>query len=66
LKFLGRNSYKWWQKKTNIEFIIFSIMLLIWFVIGFELGNIIFPNTDTKKIVEVCVLLKRKNFQLSV
>ena len=60
LKFSGRNSYKWWQKKTSIKFIIVSIMLLIWFMIVVELGYSIFANIDEKNLTEVCIYLQEK------
>jgi hypothetical protein len=60
LKFSGRNSYKWWQKKTGIKCIIVSIMFLIWFVIIVELGYSIFGNTDVKTLIKVCIYLQEK------
>ncbi len=60
LKFSGRNSYKWWQKKTGIKCIIASIMFLIWFVIIVELGYSIFGNTNVKAVIEVCIYLQEK------
>lgn len=51
--FLGRNSYKWWQKKTTIEFIVQTIMLLIWLLIAVKLGNLIFIDTNLEKLPNV-------------
>jgi hypothetical protein len=55
--FLGRNSYKWWQKKTTIEFTVQSSMLLIWLLIAVELGIFIFIDINHDKLPNVCIFI---------
>jgi len=66
LKFLGKNSYKWWEKKTTIKFMIISIALLIWFVIIVEFGNLLFVNIKQEKLFDVCIYLEEDKFQLEI